>query len=192
MLLLHTARWFRQGATTHMTLGPLQPGGSVCFDMTRQRHDPHMLSNVLQSLSTMQVLLFAGMAGVPGWDPLGSEPAGADASSSMFIIPISLGALGRAGRIGGVPTFVIASAGREASVAADVAWDFAAASLGVVPSGASCSGSLEPEQAKLASARLAMTAAASSRHGRRDGELCIGAACPHAGPGCNAHAQVCA
>jgi hypothetical protein len=66
MLLLHTAILLRQGATTHITVGSLQPGGSVCFDMTKQRHEPHMLSNVLQSLSVMQAFEVAGMAGMPG------------------------------------------------------------------------------------------------------------------------------
>jgi hypothetical protein len=86
---------------TQVTFAPVQVGASICFCRIKQRHEPHALSSVLQSLSTVHERSGAAcMLGMPGCDSLGS---GALASSSAgAFIPDDPERIA-----GGAPTWVI-------------------------------------------------------------------------------------
>jgi hypothetical protein len=68
---------------TQVTFGPLHMGGSALAGKIKQRHDPQLLSNILQSpLALHDRSGAAGAVGMLGSDCLRSGVLGADASSS--------------------------------------------------------------------------------------------------------------
>jgi hypothetical protein len=92
---------------THVTFGPVHIGGSAFAGKIRQRHDPHVLSNILQSVFALHDRSgAAGVLGMLGSDRLGGGASGADASSSgVGFMP-----LGSDGMMLGVPTRVVMGA----------------------------------------------------------------------------------
>lgn len=68
---------------TQVTFGPVHMGGSAFTGKIKQRHDPQLLSNILQSPFALHDRSgAAGTVGMLGSDCLRSGVLGADASSS--------------------------------------------------------------------------------------------------------------
>jgi hypothetical protein len=138
---LQTGRLSRHGEMTQVTFGPLHIGGSAFTGKTKQRHEPHVLSNILQSVLALHDRSgAAGALGMPGSDCLRSGVFGADASSSGGgFMP-----LGSEGSMLGVPTRVVMGGDSGGRWFSDAAVGGIESDLdGCCVCGASCSGSLE-------------------------------------------------
>lgn len=103
---------------TQVTLGPVHIGGSALIGKIRQRQDPHVLSNILQSLFALHDKSgAAGVLGMLGSDCLRSGAFGADASSSGA----GFMSLGSPGVVPGVPTRVVVGADSDGRWFSDAA-----------------------------------------------------------------------
>ena len=126
---------------TQVTFGPVHIGGSAFAGKIRQRHEPHVLSNILQSVFALHDRSgAAGVLGMLGSDCLRSGAFGADASSSGGgFMP-----LGPDGIMLGVPTRVVVGPDSGGRWFSDAAVGGIASDLdGSDVCGASFSGSLE-------------------------------------------------